>query len=383
MNQINLIVVMGTRPEAIKLSPLLFALHKRGDCNFQVFFTGQHTDLIRQVINDLGMSDILGPALTTLPSGSPDAHWAELAKERLGNLLAEQKSNVIVVLGDTSSARLGAEVATEAGVTVCHVEAGLRLAKIDLPEEKHRRKITKLASIHCVPSQKEKHNLIAEGIDGNAIIVIGDLSALYRQFAFARASSAVRSASNIEDALNAAGEGVLASLIGTKVDYVLCTFHRLTSLEHWSQLAIWLNSISQHIRPRRLILCSRPDSRWQPFYTEVSETNSALILSAARPLVFQILLRYACCVVTDSAGVQQEAILSGKRVIVMREEVELYKNHPLLQLVPPPFEFDWASVAEQLLDTYHWIQPDLDWEKSAGPIVDKLVQAIAVRASAG
>lgn len=380
MNQINLTAVIGTRPEATKMSPLLFALHARDDCNLRLFFTGQHTHLVRQIMDDLGMSDIFGSELSTLPSKPPDRQWAKQAREELRHLLAERVNNGVLVLGDTASARLGAEIAVEAKIAVCHIEAGLRLTKTDLPEEINRREISKLASIHCAPSWHEMHNLLAEGID-KAIFVIGDLSALYRQFAIARIAGTIHTTNGVEDALVAVDENILASRISTATNYILCTFHRQTSLQHWPQLITWLRSVAQHIEPQRLILCTRLDTRWQPFYSEISATNSALIVSAARPLVFQILLRYASCVITDSAGVQQEALLSGKHVFATREEVELYKHHPLLHLVPPPFVFDRISAEDLLTGSSHWTIPNLDWEKPARAIADKIIQAIMTWAS--
>lgn len=382
MTQTNLVIVIGTRPEATKLSPLLWALHGRSDCTIRVFFTGQQTDLVQHVIDDLGMKDIFRTEMATISSGPPDSRWSAHARDELRRILTERANSAVFVLGDTASALLGTEVAAQAGIPVCHIEAGLRLTRANIPEETNRREIAKLASIHCAPSKYEERNLMLEGIDRKAIIIIGDLSALYQQFAYRHLSDTIRTAKSIGNALSIIGETDIISGIEDD-NYILCTFHRLASLECWPQLAIWLQRISRNVEPRRLILCSRPDTRWQPFYEEISAANSAVIIPAARPLVFQLLLRFAGCVITDSAGVQQEGLLSGKRVIAMREEVELYKYHPFLYLVPPPFIFNFAYVLEPLTEISHWVEPNPDWEGQAKAIADKIMRAIDTNTKEG
>jgi hypothetical protein len=100
------------------------------------------------------------------------------------------------------------------------------------------------------------------------------------------------------------------------------------------------------------------------------------MIPALKPLSFQVLLRFASSIVTDSAGVQQEALLSGKLVIVTRSEVELYNSHQNELLVPPPFVWNSSEVNGFLARPGSWIIPDLHWKRKANGIAQVVLSKL-------
>lgn len=160
--------VYGTRPEAIKLEPVITLCRERGLPVF-VVCTGQHRELL-----DTGF-DLRPDVKLDVMAGGQDL-TGKLARA-LATLPLLARANWLVVQGDTTSALAGALAGFYAGVRVCHVEAGLRTSdfKVPFPEEAHRRMITQLATLHCAPTEHAAANLGREGVrnvhvTGNTIV---------------------------------------------------------------------------------------------------------------------------------------------------------------------------------------------------------------------
>src|SRR5579864_1682579 len=167
-------VVLGTRPEAIKLAPVIRALRESRELEPLVVSTGQHREMLRQALDAFALKPDIDLDLM-----SEDQALSPLAASVLNGLDAVwRRSNpaVVVVQGDTTSTFVGALSAYYAGIPVAHVEAGLRTGdlKAPFPEEAHRRMTDAIAEWCFAPTEESKRNLLREGIDERRIHVTGN-----------------------------------------------------------------------------------------------------------------------------------------------------------------------------------------------------------------
>lgn len=165
-------IVYGTRPEAIKLGPVVAALRDAQEPHI-VYCTGQHTTLLA----DSPARDDLGFAVALdLPSDGNVTSWHRRASAMLAQHFADNPPTLVLVQGDTMSAFAGARAAATHGIPIAHLEAGLRSGTIDepWPEELFRRRIDALASLWLAPTDHAKLNLLAEGCDDHKVVVTGN-----------------------------------------------------------------------------------------------------------------------------------------------------------------------------------------------------------------
>ena len=152
-------LVYGTRPELVKLAPLVHAL---GDACVTVH-TGQHpAELLADIAHDLGLGD---PTVALTVPATPVHHQLGAAIDGLGDALGDLAPELVVVQGDTNSTVAGALAATGLGLPLAHVEAGLRAFDRALPEERNRIVVDHLADLRCAPTDTAREHLLAEGCD--------------------------------------------------------------------------------------------------------------------------------------------------------------------------------------------------------------------------
>jgi UDP-N-acetylglucosamine 2-epimerase (non-hydrolysing) len=167
--------VLGTRPEAIKLAPVLLAMRAR-PAQFRplLWVTGQHRELLDQVLRVFGLAPDADFAL--MQENQSQASLVGRILQSLDPLLAEHKPDWLLVQGDTSSALAGALAGFYAGVPVAHVEAGLRTYDLaaPFPEEGNRQLISRIARLHCAPTELAMRQLRAEQIPAGDIVQTGN-----------------------------------------------------------------------------------------------------------------------------------------------------------------------------------------------------------------
>lgn len=170
----TVIVVMGTRPEAIKLAPVVAALRAQGRLRPVVVATSQHRELLQQALCPFGI--VPDEDLCVMTEGQTPARVAAAVLERLEPLLAAWRPAWTVVQGDTSTAFAAAVTSFYAGVPVAHVEAGLRTGRLDapFPEEFNRRGVAQATTLHCAPTPRAAANLRREGVGEGAIAITGN-----------------------------------------------------------------------------------------------------------------------------------------------------------------------------------------------------------------
>ncbi len=170
----RMMIVMGTRPEAIKLCPLVRELRSREGLEVSVCATGQHRVMLDSAMEAFSVRADFD--LDVMRTGQNTATLASRVLRRMDEILEAERPDVVLVQGDTTSAFAAATAAFYRKIPVAHVEAGLRTYHIDapFPEEYHRRAIALMASYHFAPTATAKKNLIREGSDENTVFLTGN-----------------------------------------------------------------------------------------------------------------------------------------------------------------------------------------------------------------
>src|SRR5690242_13570583 len=174
MSQKSVLVFMGTRPEAIKLAPVVAALRKSSDFQCTVVATGQHKEMFRQVADQFGFT-----VDADLDVMRPDQSLAQLTArlmEGIDRWLATAHPDMALVQGDTTTVLVAALACFYRRIPIGHVEAGLRTGDIwsPFPEEVNRRLSSPIVSLHFAPTESAKAALLREGVAGDTVEVTGN-----------------------------------------------------------------------------------------------------------------------------------------------------------------------------------------------------------------
>lgn len=306
----RIMTIYGTRPEAIKMAPLVKALEASDTLEPIVAVTGQHREMLDQVNSLFSIS----PA-HDLDLMRPGASLTEITTNTLtatSQLIEETMPDAVVVQGDTTSAFTGALAALYHKVPVVHLEAGLRTGNIysPFPEEVNRRLTAPITSLHLAPTSTSRANLEREGIDPETITVTGNtvIDALLTSTTVAPTFEDPR----VPELLSA-GDPIL-----------LVTTHRR---ESWgapmeATMAAVREVAERHPEIRVLLPMHR-----NPLVRDVVEgalggLDNVLLTAPLSYHEFAHALKAAKVVLTDSGGVQEEAPSLGKPVLVMRDTTE-------------------------------------------------------------
>lgn len=305
----RVVVVFGTRPEAIKLAPVVRALHLHPQLESVVVVTAQHRQMLDQVLDLFGIQPDIDLQATAGPN------LAELTVrllERLSAVFGRDRFDAAVVQGDTTTTFVGALAAFYAHVPVVHVEAGLRTFRPDLPfpEEINRRLTTQLTALHLAPTPWAAANLLSEGIDPGRVVVTGNTGIDALQWA----------ASLDPDYADPA----LRALDDDPRRVLLVTAHRR---ESWrGPLGAIAGGVADLARSRPDIVVVFPVHR-NPVVRDVilpalSGLDNVLLVEPLEYGSFVRLMLRAELILTDSGGIQEEAPSLGKPVLVMRDVTE-------------------------------------------------------------
>lgn len=305
----RVLVVLGTRPEAIKLAPVISELRRQPDVTTCVCVTGQHREMIQPILELFQMCPDIDLALMT-----PDQRLSSLtaaALTRLEEVIISTAPDWVVLQGDTTSAMAAALAAFYQQVPVAHVEAGLRTHDLaqPFPEEGNRRIADALATVHFAPTELARHNLLREGADDSTIHVTGNTVV----------DALLTVGSLPEDRLG----GPLACLPPNR-RIVLLTAHRresfgpgLRDVYHAvREIADALPDI-QFIYPVHL----NPNVQ-EPAHTMLADHERISLVPPLDYVSLVHLIRRATLILTDSGGIQEEAPTFGKPVLVLREVTE-------------------------------------------------------------
>lgn len=313
MNQVlRPLLVMGTRPEAIKMAPVVHeCLRRTDDVSPIVCFTGQHQEMMRGVTDYFGIEPDV-----ELNVMSPGQSLAELMARCLSGIdraIADFQPDCVVAQGDTASVVASSMASFFRGVPFVHVEAGLRTGDLTapFPEEYHRRVTAISADLHCAPTHGSAENLLQEGIDVADIRVTGNT-----------VIDALLATRERERARGSHWEDAFPYLSGR--DVVLITAHRREN--HGGPLAAILSGVARLAKRFPNVAFVFPVHR-NPHVVAAAERwlrdiENVYLLD---PLVypnFVWLMDRSKLIISDSGGVQEEAPSLGKPVLVTREMTE-------------------------------------------------------------
>jgi UDP-N-acetylglucosamine 2-epimerase (non-hydrolysing) len=313
-------VVFGTRPEAIKLAPVIRALQKsKGDFQLQIWVTGQHRQMLDQVLEIFDITPDLDLDLMTFTQDLSDVHSSVLISIR--NQFQLERPDLVLVHGDTTTSMAASQAAFFAGIPVGHIEAGLRTFNLHapFPEEFNRQVIGKIADLHFAPTQQCKENLIREGVDPNSIWVTGNT--------VIDALNLTLNTINSDEALERQIDSYMMDLLGFNYrdsKYILITGHRR---ENFGQGIIDIcNSIGELAKTYpdwHFVYPVHLNPNVQKPVNEIIGNVPNIHLIAPQDYVHFIALLANCqLVLTDSGGIQEEAPSLGKPVLVMRDTTE-------------------------------------------------------------
>jgi UDP-N-acetylglucosamine 2-epimerase (non-hydrolysing) len=303
----EVLFVFGTRPEAIKLAPLIEELQRDRAFAVRVCVTGQHREMLAQVLHFFGIIPDIDLDLM-----QPDQHLGDLAAAivaGVGNVLRERRPDLVLVQGDTTSAFAAGLAAFYAGIGVAHVEAGLRSGdpSAPWPEEVNRRLLSVIARFHFAPTEEARRNLLREGIDPAHVHVTGN---------------------TVIDALKKTVAAIAVDAADLSFDrnrrLILVTGHRRESFgAGLESICHALADIAAEHRDVEIVYPVHLNPNVQEPVRRILGNSDRVHLPGPVDYPRFVALMTRCTfILTDSGGVQEEASYLGKPVLVMRDTTE-------------------------------------------------------------
>jgi UDP-N-acetylglucosamine 2-epimerase (non-hydrolysing) len=354
----NVSIILGTRPEIIKMSPLIRECEKR-NLDYFILHTGQHYsfEMDKAFFDDL---ELPKPAYNLeIGSGS---HAEQTGKIMVGieKVILDEKPDVVLVQGDTNTVLAGSLAASKVNIKVGHVEAGLRSYDRSMPEEINRVVADHVSNILFAPTELSKQNLLKEGIEESKIFVTGNtiVDAVFQ---------------NLEISNNKGN--VLNNLKLKSKEYFLLTCHRAENVDNREQMSKILKGISmiqkEYSMPVVFPVHPRTEKMIQEFGFSLEDITSI------RPVSFLEFLQLeanARLVFTDSGGVQEETCILGTPCITLRDNTERPETLEVGSNILAGVESDriMQSAVKMTNGNKSWINPFGDG-KAAEKIIDTLI----------
>ena len=315
----TILAVVGTRPEVIKMAPVIHALREDREFSLTVCVTGQHREMLDQALETFSITPDLD--LNLMAPGQELAHLTSSVLNEIGGALAKNRPDAVLVHGDTTTTLATAMASFYSHVPVGHVEAGLRTYNLQAPypEEFNRQVISKIARWHFAPTEQSARNLVAEGIRDESITVTGNTVIDSLEWMLRVIDNETVLKRQILEKL----DGMLPFL-WRRSRFVLVTGHRRENFgEGFLEICEALRALSvtfpsvQFVYPVHL----NPRVR-SPVFTVLGGLPNVQLLEPLDYSSFLYLLKHCHLVLTDSGGIQEEAPSLGKPVLVMRDVTE-------------------------------------------------------------
>jgi len=308
-------LIFGTRPEAIKLCPLVLALQQHPNFEPHVCVTAQHRQMLDRVLEVFGVKPDVD--LNIMKSNQRLAPLTSKAIEALDVYMAKQKPDIVLVQGDTTSVLCAALVAFYHRIPLGHVEAGLRTWNkfSPYPEEINRVLTTHIADYHFAPTEWSRENLLKEGIPAERIHVTGNTVIDALHIAVKRVRERTPEIT-----------GLPKELINNESDrpLVLITGHRRENLgDGFLNICEAICRLAKRFSDTIFVypVHLNPNVR-KPVFDMLSGHDNIHVIEPLSYLPFVALMARAKIILTDSGGIQEEAPSLGKPVLVMRDTTE-------------------------------------------------------------
>lgn len=323
----KIMLVFGTRPEAIKMCPLVIGFQKHPDVfDTKVCVTGQHREMLDQVLRIFGV--VPDYDLNIMQQGQDLYDVTSKVLMGMREVLKEAKPDVVLVHGDTTTSMAAALAAFYQQIPVGHVEAGLRTHNIysPWPEEMNRQITGRIATINFAPTQLSRQNLLSEGVIDEKITVTGNTVIDALQMIVAKMGSDEGLINVLKNKLLSFGYDTERLASGKKL--VLITGHRRENFgEGFLNICNAIKKLSQgypevdFVYPMHL----NPNVRkpiHEIFGEDLTNLGNVFFIEPLEYLEFVYLMKKSSIVLTDSGGIQEEAPGLGKPVLVMRDTTE-------------------------------------------------------------
>jgi UDP-N-acetylglucosamine 2-epimerase (non-hydrolysing) len=373
MSCLRPLLVIGTRPEAIKMAPVIWECRRRGaEIEPIVCLTGQHQELVSELTDDLDLAP--DTVLDAMCHGQSLAALAARCLEHLDRTITLFSPDCIAAVGDTTTVMSAAIAAFLREIPFVHIEAGLRTGNLSAPwpEEFNRRIGTLAAALHCAPTIGAEQNLLSEGISPDLIHVTGN---------------------TVIDALRhtVARQRLRASYWRSKFPWlsaqrlVLVTAHRRENIgPGLNNLAAALRILAERFPDAQFVMPIHPNPRVQRSFAGLGSQhpNLRMIEPISYP-GFVWLLDRATLVLTDSGGLQEEAPALRKPVLVLRDVTERPEavDSGAAEIIGTSIDSIVDSVSLLLTDSDEYARRQIDHSPYGdGHAAERIVQLMLDRA---
>ena len=309
----KILIIFGTRPEAIKMAPLVKEFLKHPDkFDTKVCVTGQHREMLDQVLNFFEIKPDYDLNLM-----KPGQNLFTLTADVIVSMkpvFEDFKPDYVFVHGDTTTSTAAALSSFYAGIKVCHVEAGLRTNNklSPFPEEMNRQLTGRLADLHFAPTEQAKINLLLEGISPKSIFVTGNT--VIDALLYAKDKVEEVDDDQIES---------LKTIIDKSKDLVLVTGHRRENFgDGFINICKALNQLALQENVQIIYPVHLNPNVQKPVNEILEKTKDVHLINPLAYPAFVWLMKQSKIIITDSGGVQEEAPSLGKPVLVMRDTTE-------------------------------------------------------------
>jgi len=306
----KILVLFGTRPEAIKVAPVIYELKKSAHFQVCVVSSSQHTDLLAPFLKIFNLETDYDLRVMTA-NQTPNQVCAKVLAA-LDTILEKEKPDIVLVQGDTTTAFAGALAAFNRKIKIGHIEAGLRSgnALSPFPEELNRRLISQVATFHFCATESNKQNLLAENVNEKQIFQTGNTVVDALQFILKNEQPGANIKKLIDETSN--------------LKRILLTTHRRESFgEKMSENLKTLRRFVEKQKDVCLIFPVHPNPNVRAVTNKILANRERIFLLEPLDYIdFIQLLKNAWLIVSDSGGVQEEAPSLGKPLFILRENTE-------------------------------------------------------------
>ncbi|WP_218835291.1 non-hydrolyzing UDP-N-acetylglucosamine 2-epimerase [Sedimentibacter hydroxybenzoicus] len=310
MNKIKVLVIFGTRPEAVKMAPIIKSLKNEECFDTKICVTAQHREMLDQVLRIFEIRPDYD--LNIFKNGQTLTEITCRALMGLEGVIEDFKPDIVLVQGDTSTVFSGALAAFYHQVKIGHVEAGLRSGNLysPYPEEANRKLTGVITDFHFAPTVTSKENLLKEGYDEEKIYITGNTS--------------IDALKWVIDSNYKFEDEILNDIDFENKKVILLTSHRRENIgEPMENIFSAIRDVLQKNPDAEVIYPMHLNPKVREIARDVfKHTNGVYLIEPLDYLPFTNLMSKCYLVVTDSGGVQEEAPSLGKPVLVVRRETE-------------------------------------------------------------
>lgn len=304
--------ILGTRPEIIKMAPIIDEISKR-DINQIILHTGQHYDkeMSDNFFNDL---EIQNPDYNIHVGSGTHGKQTGLMMKGIEEILIKEKPDIVLVQGDTNAVLAGALVASKLHIAIGHVEAGLRSFDMTMPEEVNRRACDVTSTMYFIPTEESAINLLAEGFSHKNLIITGNtvVDACFRHLKIAKKRGFVE-------------ESIKKLDIENMENILTLTMHRVENVDDKQRVTNIIEALKE-LDDVNIIFPIHPRTKntLKKFglFDELNNLNHVHIIKPLGYLDFLLLTSKSTLILTDSGGLQEEAITLNIPALTLRFNTE-------------------------------------------------------------